>query len=108
MLALCRASELFVLLSLCCVVHATATTVFTPVIAPMGEPVLVATYGTSQLYASNVTGYDSPFWIANLSGPTRFDLGYAAGTLLLQHAMEDQNFLFNSLFGGDVIGQDIF
>jgi hypothetical protein len=80
---------------------------FTPSIASMGPLAVLGSFNSSTLYAANVSGYDSPYLIANISGASRFELGYSAGTLLRRHAIENFNFLFQALFHGDELLEDI-
>ena len=80
---------------------------FTPTTSPMPTLFPIATYNTSVLYGANVTGYDSPFLLANISGPTRFSIGYAWATLLATRSIENYGFIMQAICNGDALVQGI-
>lgn len=86
-----------------------SATPFAPKIVNATSRTLVGSYNSSQLYALSVPGYPAPILVANVSGRTRFELGYSWGRLLAHQNIANIHALLNKAFGEkDVVGQLIF
>jgi len=80
--------------------------------APLGivEPTsmsLVKSHGQSTVYALPAQGYDDPYYLVNLKGNSRYELGYAYGYMFHQEIYFNYWALLDSLLNNDTVLIDI-
>ena len=76
-----------------------AHAVYTPELHSMPNLTKLQTFNNSTLYSASDPAYDYPFYVANIKGDTRYEIGYSWIRLTAEKAIESWELLMISMFG---------